>query len=221
MKKKYQDRFWEYVNVLGPDDCWFWKRCLGAGGYGRFWNGQKLVTASRCALELAIGRELTPGMSALHGCEARYAPGDTSYRKCCNPRHLREGTHADNERDMVEAGRAGYHKIRRRHTSDQKMQAIEALWASGKSRIEIKRTVGVSTETIGKVVERAFPDAIPGKRNGYHPVLAKRSISPEQLDKAREKRAAGLTMVQLAMEMGVSESTLRRHMNNRMPWQRG
>ena len=28
-------RFWDKVDVKGPDDCWEWQDCTGSHGYGK------------------------------------------------------------------------------------------------------------------------------------------------------------------------------------------
>lgn len=94
-------RFWAKVDVRGPDECWLWKRCI-AGGYGRFGIGsrsdgtRKSERASRVALTLHLGRELSAGMLACHRCDNP---------ECCNPAHLFEGTVQDNAQDCAAKGR--------------------------------------------------------------------------------------------------------------------
>jgi hypothetical protein len=78
--------------------CRIWRGSTnGAAGYGIVVAGNSRMLAHRLALTLQLGREIRPGMLALHSC-------DTAL--CVNPSHLREGTARDNMRDRLE--RTGY-----------------------------------------------------------------------------------------------------------------
>ncbi len=84
VKKSNVERFWEYVDKQGPDDCWLWTGCTKKG-YGTFWvrdgdykNGGKMVPAHRYSYEIANGT--TEGRVIIHHkCEVRL---------CVNPAHL-------------------------------------------------------------------------------------------------------------------------------------
>jgi hypothetical protein len=94
-------RFWSRVDTSGGVfACWPWTGPRQTGG--RYGIAAKVdyghvIYAHRRALELALGRELLPGMVAMHSCDNP---------PCCNPLHLSEGTKADNAADMVAKGRA-------------------------------------------------------------------------------------------------------------------
>lgn len=86
------ERFWNKVDVQGPDDCWRWKGWKTSCGYGRFDLGREKVLATHIAMELSgFPRPLPPNDNALHG--------DCSDPSCCNPRHLRWGTKKENAED--------------------------------------------------------------------------------------------------------------------------
>jgi hypothetical protein len=70
-------------------DCWLWLGGANGDGYG-YYKGQRI---HRLMLQAILGRPLK-GM-ALHSYGVRL---------CCNPEHLREGTHADNMKDMTTHG---------------------------------------------------------------------------------------------------------------------
>lgn len=96
------------VERRGPNECWPWTGPLFGKSvkYGQLKSKGRNRPAHRVALELHLGRELAPGMSALHTCDNG---------GCCNWAHLYEGTPADNMRDKVERGRARGAAVGERH----------------------------------------------------------------------------------------------------------
>ncbi len=95
-----QERFWKKVSVLKEDDCWLWQASCTGKGYGQFMMNGKPWMAHRVAWALTHLKE--PGKSCvLHSCDT---PG------CCNPKHLRLGTHKQNSEDMVRKRRHALHK---------------------------------------------------------------------------------------------------------------
>ena len=90
------ERYRGLVDVRGPQDCWPWKASINTSGYGRFKiNPYEVVAASRLTLVMATKQEHMD-LLALHSCDNPC---------CCNPRHLRWGTVADNVADMLERNR--------------------------------------------------------------------------------------------------------------------
>lgn len=88
-------RFWRNVDRRAGSECWPWKGSIGSNGYGVFSIRGKQLVASRRAYELTFG-PIPDGLFVLHSCDNR---------PCCNPAHLRVGTHTDNMRDMVSRDR--------------------------------------------------------------------------------------------------------------------
>jgi hypothetical protein len=105
------DRFWEKVDVRGPDECWEWTAGRFATGYGQFANRPgPPVYAHRTAWQLVNG-PVPDGQQVLHHCDNP---------PCCNARHLFLGSNADNREDQTLKGRAAkeltaadVHEIRR------------------------------------------------------------------------------------------------------------
>lgn len=88
-------RFWKYATPGDPRDCWEWRGFRSANGYAGFGMNGSPTAAHRVSLALS-GVPLPANTLVRHLCHNRI---------CVNPSHLALGTHADNMRDMVEAGR--------------------------------------------------------------------------------------------------------------------
>jgi hypothetical protein len=91
--------FWSKVEIKGEDECWPWRKGCTTGGYGQFHVNRKAFLAHRVAMALQIGH-VEGDVQVLHSCERS--------RRCCNPKHLRIGTHDDNMDDRNRAG--GYQR---------------------------------------------------------------------------------------------------------------
>lgn len=88
--KSKEEKFWEKIEIKGPDDCWTWKNGKTSKGYGTTWYEGKTWIASRLAWVLTNGC-ISNDLYILHKCDNP---------PCCNPNHLYEGTAANNMIDM-------------------------------------------------------------------------------------------------------------------------
>lgn len=95
-------RFWSHVEIKADDGaCWPWTASRGRKGYGRFRAGSRTdgtsckLSAHRVAYEITSGPP-PAGAMILHCCDNPC---------CCNPQHLRIGSHQENMAEMRLKGR--------------------------------------------------------------------------------------------------------------------
>ena len=72
------------VEALGQ--CWIWKGCTAAGGYGAFWMPPHSISAHRAAYLIYVGA-VPPGFDLDHLCRVH---------SCVNPSHLEPVTRREN-----------------------------------------------------------------------------------------------------------------------------
>lgn len=94
MRKRRNSGFWENVDE-DASGCWIWLGYKQKFGYGQVRINGKLHKTHRYAYEQTYG-PIPDGLVVLHKCDNP---------SCCNPEHLRLGTHADNVADRVSKGR--------------------------------------------------------------------------------------------------------------------
>lgn len=87
--------FWGKVASGSPTSCWEWTGYRTPLGYGVTSLDGASIFAHRAAFRLS-GGVLIPGLVIMHLCDNP---------PCCNPAHLRQGTHKDNTQDAVRKGR--------------------------------------------------------------------------------------------------------------------
>lgn len=73
-----RDEFWVHVNKSGENGCWTWSGSLTPKGYGKFWDGARMVRAHRYAYECLRGA-IPAGLQIDHLCRVR---------NCVNPDHM-------------------------------------------------------------------------------------------------------------------------------------
>ncbi len=100
--------FWPRVNIVDPKQCWEWTGAKTSHGYGFVTKVVRKLSGERSphrvvALLVGIGGT---GPAILHSCDNKL---------CCNPRHLRRGTQAENLNDIrIAAWMADAHARRTR-----------------------------------------------------------------------------------------------------------
>lgn len=94
----WKKRFWSYVEIGLPGECWPWVGATGgsSAAYGVFgFTGDNADYAHRIAFSIFCG-PIEDGVVIRHTCDNP---------PCCNPSHLLPGSHQDNVDDMVFRGR--------------------------------------------------------------------------------------------------------------------
>ena len=93
---KTQNEFWKKINIKEPNQCWDWLGSVNKWGYGRPRFMGELQYAHRLALKFAFPHLQTDGKVVMHICDNP---------RCCNPKHLLVGSHADNQADKYKKNR--------------------------------------------------------------------------------------------------------------------
>ena len=134
-------RFWDKVDKTSSEKgCWLWTAVCCKNGYGHYNLNGKMNLAHRLTLAEHLGRPLLQGMYSTHQC-----PGGPN-RKCCNPAHLKEATHADNTQDMIRDGNSNRGK---KHPKCKltETQVLE-IRASDKTNVELAQIYNVTQSNI-------------------------------------------------------------------------
>lgn len=106
--------------AIDSNECWNWIGFKSKGGYGQFTNNSVTRFTHRVMCESTHGPAPKDKQFTLHACDNR---------ACCNPDHLRWGSHQDNMDDMKERYKS-VHGVERRNaklTEEQVIEIIEKL----------------------------------------------------------------------------------------------
>lgn len=141
-------RFWNKVDIKGPNDCWPWRAYIAQNGYGQFYNGVRVVNSHRFAWEIENESISVSGVDVCHSCDCR---------SCTNPAHLFVGNRRDNMQDASKKGRlvgrgqgppAGVEKKFERN------EEMRKLYDLGVSQYKIADIFGISRGSVQVVVTK-------------------------------------------------------------------
>lgn len=140
-------RFWDNVDKSGgPGACWPWRFATSDEGYGIVKFKHKTRQAHRVAYELTFG-------PLDRSQVVRHLVCDNP--PCCNPSHLKPGTHADNVADRVAKGRSAVGTRNGRSKLDpEKVREIWGLLKLGETPRQIAKKYFVDHSTIRFIRDR-------------------------------------------------------------------
>ncbi len=137
-------KFWSNIVRKAGDECWQWTGSTDSKGYGKFYmkNGDKelYLIATRVVYFLVTSQD-PEDLCILHSCDNP---------RCCNPAHLRLGTHQDNVVDMLdkERNKRGANDANAK-LSDIDVYFMREMWIS---RLFTQRVIASKYEVSGSVV---------------------------------------------------------------------
>lgn len=149
--KKVKQYIFDRISIDLKTGCWNWlSYCLkgrphSAGTTASKLTGQNLV--SRMSY-VAFRGFFNTNLCACHTCDNP---------KCVNPYHLFLGTRADNNADMVKKKRnksARGQGVNHSKLTEDKIEVIRAMYASGHKQTEIAKKFGVTGHNISNIVRR-------------------------------------------------------------------
>lgn len=146
------------ANVMTNENgCWIWTAARTKGGYGALWLNGGVKYTHRVVGVLFLALDEKSGQYVLHDCDTP---------ACCNPNHLRLGSHKDNMADAAAKGRMGK-KLR----PDEVIE-IRRLRADGHTQQALADRYGVSRTTVQQIERREtwrhLPDEVQDASTSFH-----------------------------------------------------
>ena len=140
LKRSLEERFWDKV-IKTESGCWGWNGATHPAGYGLLGKGRRaegLIRSTHVSWLIHKGYAVPVGLIIRHTCDNP---------PCCNPEHLRIGTHKQNHEDMVKRGREKF-RLKPRYDFDNNKCKV-----SREERAEIveKYNKGVPKRRYGRV----------------------------------------------------------------------
>jgi DNA-binding XRE family transcriptional regulator len=128
------------ANVMtNANGCWIWMAARTQGGYGALWLDGEVKYAHRVVGVLFLALDENSGKCVLHECDTP---------ACCNPNHLRLGSHRENMLDATVKGRMS------KKLQPADVMEIRRLRAEGHTQQVLADRFGVSRTTIQQIERR-------------------------------------------------------------------
>jgi hypothetical protein len=141
----FKEKFHNKYEIITETGCWLWIGKVNWWGYGMLWSPDKEVRAHRVSYALHYD-DFDPSKSILHSCDV----------PCCvNPRHLRQGTQADNMKDVADRQRSGLirGKANKSNLTVRDINFIRILYGvTGLYQYEIAKMYDVDQTVISKII---------------------------------------------------------------------
>lgn len=129
--------------------CVNWPFGVGAVGYGMVWLQGKMHSVPRLVCSWVYGPAESSQQYVLHSCDNRL---------CFNPRHLRWGSHADNQTEKLQRGRAsgpkGGQNPKSKLTEATVQEVFDKYASGGWTHRTLAREYGVNPTTITRMLNR-------------------------------------------------------------------
>lgn len=231
-----QDEFWACLEAPNAHGCRLWRRATYKNGYGVLQWGGKTTGAHIVAYRLGVldGDAIPAELLVCHSCDEFYAPGDITYRRCCNPDHLWLGTHKQNTQDAVRKGRMARGMRQGSWTcpesrprgeghkgsklTDEQVLSLRRVYPPGAKTplAALAQRYNCSRQTIRNALNGAFythlgdsPEPVPttgGKRRGADHGLAK--LVGDNIPDIRDRLARKESLCSIARLYGVSRHSI-------------
>lgn len=135
-------RFWSFVDIKGPDDCWLWRK-QGSKLYGNFTIGKQSISAHKMSYLIHKG-EYDPNLNICHSCDNT---------RCVNPKHLEAKTQLENRRDAAARGRTAKGLDHGRSVLDHEQASeVRRLRSLGWTYQQLADKFKCGTTTIGRIL---------------------------------------------------------------------
>ena len=149
-----KERFWEKVDVRGPDECWPWVGAIQQQGYGIF----TAFVDETCTKRQTIGAHVY-AWKTINGPMPKGFQGNHTCDNppCCNPSHVYAGTKKQNTADamvrnhmkeLLTPERTQGEKNAKAKLTEEQVREIRAISLQGTSYVALAKIYGVDRKTI-------------------------------------------------------------------------
>lgn len=144
LTKKDISKFWNYVDVRGPDECWLWLGGKHKDGHGVYNTAEGTLIAHRVSFFIENGYvpDYSDGKVVMHDCEIH---------ACQNPKHLIDGSVKENNNYE---GFLAAHRGEKNASSKLTEDIVRSILRSKRRNFELAKEYHVSQFTISAIKRR-------------------------------------------------------------------